>query len=70
MNFTEFQIHKTDVANTVITVLECSLSLHACSVPGVVACTFNPATLKAEYWNGVVTIPVGGNSPSIGGEVL
>ena len=32
----------------------------------VVACTCNPATLEAEFRNGVVSIPVGGNSPSIG----
>ena len=36
-------------------------------LPGVVACTCNPATLEAEFWNGVGLIPVGGNSPSIGG---
>ena len=34
--------------------------------PGVVACTCNPATLEAEFWNGMSSIPVGGNSPSIG----
>ena len=33
----------------------------------VVACTCNPATLEAEFRNGVATIPVGGNSPSTGG---
>ena len=36
-------------------------------MPGVVACTCNPATLEAEFRNGVSLIPVGGNSPSIGG---
>ena len=35
--------------------------------PGVVACTCNPATLEAEFRNGVGSVPVGGNSPSIGG---
>ena len=35
--------------------------------PGVVACTCNPATLEPKYWNVVGSIPVGGNSPSIGG---
>ena len=32
---------------------------------GVVACTCNPATMEAEFRNGVGSIPVGGNSPSI-----
>ena len=35
--------------------------------PGVVACTCNPATLEAEFRNGVGSIPVWGNSPSIDG---
>ena len=34
---------------------------------GVVACTCNPATLEAEFWNGVSLLSVGGNSPLIGG---
>ena len=38
--------------------------------PGVVACTCNPATLEAEFRNGVGSIPVGGNSPSIGGWIV
>ena len=38
--------------------------------PGVVACTCNPATLEAEFQNRVGSIPVGGNSPSIGGWIL
>ena len=40
---------------------------------GLVACASNPASLEAEFWNGVGSIPVGGkggggvnNSPSIG----
>ena len=33
---------------------------------GVMTCTCNPATLEAEFRNGVSSIPVGGNSPSIG----
>ena len=36
----------------------------------VVACTCNPATLEAEFRNGVGSIPVGGNSPSIGGWIV
>ena len=32
----------------------------------VVPCTCNPATLEAESWNGVGSIPVGGNSLLIG----
>ena len=36
----------------------------------VVACTCNPATLEAEFQNGVGSIPVGGNSPSIGGWIV
>ena len=44
---------------------------HKCShSPGVVACTCNPATLEAEFRNGVGSIPVGGNSPSIGGWIV
>ena len=38
--------------------------------PGVVACTCNPATLEAEFRNGVGSVPVGGNSPSIGGWIV
>ena len=34
--------------------------------PGVVACTCNLASLEAEFRNSVGSIPVGGNSPSIG----
>ena len=36
-------------------------------LPGVVACTCNPATLEAEFRNGVSLIPVGSNSLLIGG---
>ena len=39
-------------------------------LPGVVACTCNPATLEAEFWNRVGSITVGGNSPSIGGWIV
>ena len=39
-------------------------------VSSVVACTCNPATLEAKFWNGVGLIPVGGNSPSIGGWIV
>ena len=44
----------------------------ACKIsrPGVVACTCNPATLEAEFRNRVGSIPVGGNSPSIGGWIV
>ena len=35
--------------------------------PCVAACTCNPATLEAEFRNGVGSIQVGGNSPSKGG---
>ena len=38
--------------------------------PGVVACTYNPVTLEAEFLNDVGSVPVGGNSPSIGGWIL
>ena len=38
--------------------------------PSVVACTCNPATLEAEFWNGVGLIPVGDNSPSISGWIV
>ena len=33
----------------------------------LVACTSNPATLVAEVLNGMSSVPLGGNSPSIGG---
>ena len=36
----------------------------------LVTCTCNPATLKAEFPNGVGSMPVGGNSPSIGGWIV
>ena len=45
-------------------------SLLGSLLPGVVACTCNPATLEAEFRNGVGLIPVGGNSPSIGGGIV
>ena len=32
---------------------------------GVMACTWNPANLEAEFWNGMSSIPVGGNGPLI-----
>ena len=35
--------------------------------PGVVASTYNPAILEAEFQNGMGVIPIGANSPSIGG---
>ena len=38
--------------------------------PAVVACTCNAATLEAEFRNGVGLIPVGDNSPSIGGWIV
>ena len=34
---------------------------------GVLACKYNPAILQADFWEGVGSIPVGGNSPSVGG---
>ena len=39
----------------------------SCKTTGLVAFTCIPATLEAELQNGVSSIPVGGNSPSIGG---
>ena len=39
-------------------------------IPGVVACTCNPAALEAEFRNSVGSVPVGGNSPSIGGWIV
>ena len=38
--------------------------------PGVVACTCNPATMEAEFRDGVGSIPVWGNGPSIGGWIV
>ena len=40
------------------------------SMLGVVPCTCNPATLDAEFRNRVGLIPVGGNSPLIGGWIV
>ena len=37
-------------------------------MPGVVACTYSPATL-AQFGNGVGLVSVGSNSPSIGGWI-
>ena len=34
------------------------------------ACTCKAATLDAESWNDVGSIPVIGNSPSIGGKIV
>ena len=38
--------------------------------PGVVACTYNPATLEVDFRNGVGPIPVEGNSTSLGGWIV
>ena len=40
------------------------------NLSGVVACNCNPATLVAEFRNGMGSIPVGGNNPSIGGWIV
>ena len=37
---------------------------------GVVECTCNPVTLEAEFRNGLGSIIVGGNTPSIGGWIV
>ena len=39
-------------------------------MPGVVACTWNPVTLEAEFWKGVGSKSVEGNSPLIGGSTV
>ena len=39
-------------------------------MPGVLVCTCNLATLENEFRNGVDSIPVGGNSPSMGGWIV
>ena len=44
-------------------------AIQNCLEVGVVVCTCNPATLEAEFRNGVGSIPAGGNSPSIGGWI-
>ena len=36
----------------------------------VMGCSCNPATLEAGFQNRVGSIPVGGNSPSVGGWIL
>ena len=40
------------------------------TMTSVVACTCNPAPLEAEFRNGEGSIPVGSNSPSIGGWIV
>lgn len=35
----------------------------------MVACTCNPTTLEAEFWDGVGSIQVGSISPLIGGWI-
>ena len=40
------------------------------TMPGVVACTCDPATLKAKSENEVISITVEGSSPSIGGCIV
>ena len=40
------------------------------SLLGVVACICNPATSEAEFRNDVGSVPVGGNSPLIGGWIV
>ena len=47
----------------------CLLKFSFC-LPGVVTCTCNPATLEAQFRNSVGSIPVGGNSDSIGGWIV
>ena len=42
----------------------------ALTMLGVVACTSNPATLGAKFWNSVGSIPVKVNRPSIGGWIV
>ena len=39
-------------------------------LPGLLACSCNPATLEAEFRNGVGSIPVVGNSTSIAGLMV
>ena len=41
-----------------------------CNLPGVMACTSNKAFLEAEFRNGVGSVPIGGNSSSIGGWIV
>ena len=36
----------------------------------VITCTCNPATLEAEFWNVVGSIPIRDNSPSIGRRIV
>ena len=44
------------------------LAVH--EVLGVVACTYNPVRLAAEFRNAVDSIPINGNSPSLGGWIV
>ena len=37
---------------------------------GVMVFSCNPATLKAEFWNGADAITVGDNSHSLGGWIV
>ena len=41
-----------------------------CNLPGVMACTSNKAFLEGEFRNGVGSVPIGGNSSSIGGWIV
>ena len=45
-------------------------SVSVSTKPGVVACTYNPATLEVDFRNGVGPIPVEGNSTSLGGWIV
>ena len=38
--------------------------------PGMVACTCNPTTLETKFRNGMGSLPVGDNRPSIGGWIV
>ena len=57
--------HFTTASLIIISVKECCQRS-----PDVVVCTCNPATLEAELRKGVDSIPVGGNSHSIGGWIV
>ena len=61
---TFFEIYFSEVVGNVLNTLFLDF------VPSVVTCACNPATLKAEFWNSVGSIQIGGNSPSIGGWIV
>ena len=62
------QVKATDKGESFQNLVADNQSVVACTC--VVAWTCNSATLEAEFRNGLESIPVGVNSPSIGGWIV